>query len=114
MKILLATSIITCTLLTGCWSVRTQKELLIKDDLNQPVENAKIYIIWHGAPTILFGEINGEKKIKTKFYHTHRDQIRMESSIPISSWFGQETIISSSQKKDITRQLYLSRQIKKT
>ena len=66
MKILLAKSIITCTLLTGCWSVRTQKELLIKDDLNQPVENAKIYIIWHGAPTILFGEINGEKKDKDK------------------------------------------------
>ncbi len=66
MKILLATSIITCTLLTGCCSVRTQKELLIKDDLNQPVENAEIYIIWHGAPTILFGEINGEKKDKDK------------------------------------------------
>lgn len=66
MKILLATSIITCTLLTGCWSTRTQKELLITDDLNQPVENAKIYIIWHGAPTILFGEINGGKKDKDK------------------------------------------------
>ncbi len=63
MKILLATSIITCTLLTGCWSVRTQKELLITDDLNQPVENAEIYIIWHGAP-ILFGETDGEKRDK--------------------------------------------------
>lgn len=50
-SILLSTAL--CLILTSCWTSRIDKEFSIRNDLGQPVPEAKAYILWKDLPDML-------------------------------------------------------------